>query len=94
LKESGVIREFVSVLDYEKLMICEHTHGGQINLPSYGPPVLPVRNKNYSFGLKKSKKGQFVFISKGIGCAIYPVRSNCYPEIAVLELYPEKAGEV
>jgi len=27
-----------------------------------------------------------VFISRGIGWAVYPVRFNCYPEIAVLEL--------
>jgi uncharacterized protein len=68
------------------LMICGHTHGGQVNIPFYGPPVLPVRNKNYSFGLKTSSKGQSVFISKGIGWTVYPVRFNCFPEIAVLEL--------
>lgn len=68
------------------LMICGHTHGGQVNIPFYGTPVLPVKNKNYSFGLKASRKGQPVFISKGIGWAVYPVRFNCFPEIAVLEL--------
>lgn len=68
------------------LMICGHTHGGQINIPFYGTPVLPVKNKNYSSGLKKSIKGQPVFISKGIGWAVFPVRFNCFPEIAVLEL--------
>lgn len=68
------------------LMICGHTHGGQVNIPFYGAPVLPVKNKNYSSGLKTSAKGQPVFISKGIGWAVYPVRFNCFPEIAVLEL--------
>jgi len=68
------------------LMICGHTHGGQVNIPFYGSPVLPVKNKNYSFGLKESRRGQPVFISKGIGWAVYPVRFNCFPEIAVLEL--------
>ncbi len=68
------------------LMICGHTHGGQVNIPFYGTPVLPVKNKNYNFGLKTSSKGQPIFISKGIGWAIYPVRFNCFPEIAVLEL--------
>ena len=70
------------------LMISGHTHGGQINIPFFGPPVLPVRNKTYSNGLKKSPRGINVFISKGIGWAIYPVRFNCPPEIAVLELLP------
>jgi uncharacterized protein len=68
------------------LMICGHTHGGQVNLPFIGAPVLPVENKNYSHGLKASRKGTPVFISKGIGWAIFPVRFNCLPEIAVLEL--------
>lgn len=68
------------------LLICGHTHGGQVKIPFIGTPVLPVKNKNYSSGLKASPKGQPVFISRGIGWAIYPVRFNCYPEIAVLEL--------
>ncbi len=68
------------------LMISGHTHGGQVNIPFVGPPVLPVKNRNYSSGLKKSPSGFPVFISRGIGWAIYPVRFNCYPEIAVLKL--------
>jgi uncharacterized protein len=68
------------------LVISGHTHGGQVNIPFIGTPVLPVKNKNYSFGLKRSIDNIPVFISRGIGWAIYPVRFNCYPEIAVLTL--------
>jgi predicted MPP superfamily phosphohydrolase len=71
------------------LVISGHTHGGQINIPLIGTPVLPVDNKNYSFGLKRSKRNIPVFISRGIGWAIYPVRFNCFPEIAVLRLTRE-----
>jgi predicted MPP superfamily phosphohydrolase len=74
------------------LIISGHTHGGQVNIPFYGTPVLPVKNKNYSFGLKKSKRNFNVFISRGIGWAIYPVRFNCYPEIAVLKLVREEVA--
>jgi uncharacterized protein len=70
------------------LMISGHTHGGQICIPFLGAPILPVRNKTYSSGLKLSPRGLRVFISKGIGWACYPVRFNCFPEIAVLELFP------
>jgi predicted MPP superfamily phosphohydrolase len=70
------------------LMISGHTHGGQVSIPFVGPPVLPVKNKNYSSGLKISPQGGKVFISKGIGWTIIPVRFNCLPEIAVLELCP------
>jgi len=67
------------------LVLSGHTHGGQVVIPFLGPPVLPVKNKAYSSGLIVTPKTQ-LFISRGIGWAIYPVRFNCYPEIAVLEL--------
>jgi uncharacterized protein len=70
------------------LMVSGHTHGGQVDIPLLGPPHLPVRNKTYTSGLKVSPRGLQVFISKGIGWACFPIRFNCFPEIAVLELFP------
>lgn len=69
------------------LMICGHTHGGQVVVPFIGAPILPVRNKQYTSGfIATSRFG--LFISRGVGWSILPVRANCSPEIAVLELYP------
>ena len=73
------------------LMIAGHTHGGQVDIPLLGPPILPVRNRTYSRGLKTSPRGTAVFISRGIGWTAVPVRINCPPEIAVLELVPRAA---
>lgn len=70
------------------LMLSGHTHGGQVRIPFLGAPALPVRNKRYSSGLCRSPRGVGVFISRGIGWACLPVRFNCRPEIAVLELRP------
>ncbi len=70
------------------LFLSGHTHGGQVRIPFAGPPILPVRNKAYSSGLINSPRGTPVFISRGIGWAIFPIRINCFPEIAVLELVP------
>ena len=67
------------------LMISGHTHGGQVVIPFFGPPMLPVKNKHYSSGLIVTHKTK-LFISRGIGWAIYPIRFNCYPEIAILKL--------
>ena len=67
------------------LVLSGHTHGGQVVIPFFGPPILPVKNKDYSSGLIATHKTQ-LFISRGIGWTIYPIRFNCYPEIAVLEL--------
>lgn len=67
------------------LMLCGHTHGGQIVFPCIGPLVLPVRNRRYASGFVISKNTR-LFISRGIGTASVPLRINCYPEIAVLQL--------
>jgi hypothetical protein len=67
------------------LVLSGHTHGGQVVIPGWGAPIVPVKNKNYVSGLIQTLKTQ-LFISKGIGWAMYPVRFNCYPEIAVLHL--------
>lgn len=72
------------------LMISGHTHGGQVNIPFVGTPVLPVKNERYSSGFIRTPNTN-LFISRGIGWAIIPVRFNCFPEIAVLNLVPDKA---
>ena len=67
------------------LVLSGHTHGGQVVIPFLGAPRLPVANKAYCSGLIETPRTQ-LFISRGIGWTILPVRFNCYPEIAVLEL--------
>jgi len=75
--------------DYSRridLILAGHTHGGQVQIPFIGPPYLPVHNKRYVSGVVTTARGVRMFISRGIGWSILPVRFNCYPEIAVLEL--------
>jgi predicted MPP superfamily phosphohydrolase len=76
------------------LLIAGHTHGGQVVVPFVGPPILAVHNRTYSSGFKTSPRGMGVFISKGIGWSFCPIRFNCPPEIAVLELVPGAPGEI
>ncbi len=67
------------------LAIAGHTHGGQVRVPFWGPPILPVINKRYASGIVHTGHTT-LFISRGLGWAIVPVRLNCLPEIAVLRL--------
>lgn len=67
------------------LILSGHTHGGQVNIPGIGAPLVPVNNKTYTSGLFDTRNGK-LFISKGIGWAIAPIRFNCPPEVAILEL--------
>lgn len=66
-------------------ILAGHTHGGQVRLPFLGAPMVPVNNKSYTSGIFSTKNGT-LFISRGIGWAILPIRFNCTPEIAILEL--------
>jgi predicted MPP superfamily phosphohydrolase len=70
------------------LMISGHTHGGQVNIPFVGPPIFPVKNKSYSSGFIRTGRTN-LYISRGLGWAILPIRFNCYPEISVLILIQE-----
>jgi predicted MPP superfamily phosphohydrolase len=68
-----------------RLVCCGHTHGGQINLPLIGPPIIPKGCGNYAVGLIQSPNAK-VFVSAGIGVAYAPLRFRCPPEISMLTL--------
>jgi hypothetical protein len=67
------------------LMLCGHTHGGQLVVPLLGTrPFLPIRDKRFAEGLHRWE-GRQVFVTRGIG-NLHGGRINCPPEISVLEL--------
>jgi uncharacterized protein len=68
------------------LMLSGHTHGGQVILPLYGPPIIPVRDRRYLAGLKPWGDRQ-IHVSRGVG-NLMGVRFGCRPEVAVLDLEP------
>ncbi|EMJ89373.1 calcineurin-like phosphoesterase family protein [Leptospira meyeri serovar Semaranga str. Veldrot Semarang 173] len=69
------------------LFITGHTHGGQVRIPFLNwSPVLPVKDKNFDTGIKKSKFNELVLISAGIGWSIIPVRFNCPVEVPIVIL--------
>ncbi len=65
------------------LMLSGHTHGGQIRLREDERKILP-RRKSAS-GLYRRKDSQ-MYITRGIGTVVLPVRFGCPPEISLLEL--------
>jgi len=67
------------------LQLSGHSHGGQINLPRVGRPVLPYLGQKYPAGLYQV--GQMsLYTNRGIGVIAPPVRFNCPPEVTVLTL--------
>jgi len=67
------------------LTLAGHTHGGQIVFPMIPPLLVPSQyGKKYAYGLKEGN-GHKMFVSKGLGTSILPLRFNCRPEIVVIE---------
>jgi predicted MPP superfamily phosphohydrolase len=68
------------------LILSGHTHGGQVKLRDEEKRILPRRKlKN---GLHRRKDTQ-IYITRGIGTVVLPVRFGCPPEISLIELRNE-----
>jgi uncharacterized protein len=68
------------------LLLAAHTHGGQVNLPLVGTPIVPSH-----FGSKYTaghifENGHHLFVTTGIGTSILPVRFRVPPEILILTI--------
>ncbi|HKR62392.1 MAG TPA: metallophosphoesterase [Thermoanaerobaculia bacterium] len=67
------------------LLVCGHTHGGQIRAPFFGSIVVPSRHEaRYASGFHRLDR-VLLYVSRGIG-AIPPVRILCKPEVATFIL--------
>lgn len=68
------------------LTLAGHTHGGQIRFPWIGA----LRNSSraplrWSHGLVR-ERGQYLYVTAGIGTSGVPVRIGCPPEYAILDV--------
>tara|TARA_R110001592_G_scaffold325782_4_gene606144 strand:+ start:28575 stop:29417 length:843 start_codon:yes stop_codon:yes gene_type:complete len=71
--------------DYDSLILSGHTHGGQCKSPFLPPPVLPVKNKDYSSGLFKLSNNRTLYINRALG-HLWQIRFNVRPEITIFQL--------
>ena len=72
------------------LSLATHTHGGQVNLPLIGRPIVPSRfGDRYASG-HIVEQGRHLFVTTGLGTSILAVRFRVTPEIVVLTI---RAGE-
>ncbi|MCA1589194.1 MAG: metallophosphoesterase [Acidobacteria bacterium] len=65
------------------LTLSGHTHGGQVRIRNQEKRILPRRK--LSNGLHNRKNSQ-IYITRGIGTVVMPIRYQCPPEISLLEL--------
>lgn len=77
------------------LILSGHTHGGQIRLPYIHPLYLPRFSAPFIAGLYRVTANHTpLYVNRGMGTSVLPVRLFCQPEIALLQLRSPAAGEV
>jgi uncharacterized protein len=83
LAHNPVILRQAARLDVD-LILSGHTHGGQVKLRDEDKRILPQRRlKN---GLHQRRDTQ-IYITRGIGTVVLPIRYQCPPEISLIELH-------
>lgn len=79
---------FPGVPERVSLTLAGHTHGGQVNFPLVGRPVVPSSfGQRYAMG-HVVEGGRHLFVSGGVGTSIIPVRFRVPPEVVLLTLTP------
>jgi uncharacterized protein len=74
------------------LLLAGHTHGGQVQIPWFGPPYIlsAVPRAWGAGGLHHTGNGRTVLVTRGAGVEhaddAPPLRFNCKPELVVLQL--------
>jgi len=73
------------------LVLTGHAHGGQVRLPFIGPIYSPSQGlfPKYTSGLYE-EGGTKMYVSRGIGNGIAPLRFNDGPELAIIVLTKER----
>ncbi|BDG79727.1 putative metallophosphoesterase YkuE [Bacillus subtilis] len=67
------------------LQLSGHTHGGQIQLPFYGPLITPPYGKVYTEGMYQTGDTH-IYVNRGLGMTRLPLRFLAKPEITVFTL--------
>ena len=69
------------------LTLSGHSHGGQVCIPLLGSLWVPAGTSNHVAGWYHQQESH-LFVSRGIGWSIAPLRLWCSPEIPVIDLCP------
>ncbi|NJK91840.1 MAG: phosphodiesterase YaeI [Blastochloris sp.] len=69
-----------------QLMLCGHTHGGQVKVPLFGALHAPITDFRYIEGLNPYQQ-RWIYTTRGVG-NLHGIRFNCRPEVSLLHLNP------
>lgn len=72
------------------LVVAGHTHGGQVQIPGFGPLITATRVPNHVAGGGLSElNGNLIYVSRGVGMErgqAPPLRLFCRPELSIIDL--------
>ncbi len=72
------------------LVIAGHTHGGQVSLPFFGPPIVSTKvGRRVGAGGLHEVNGSLLYVSRGVGWENHHaprIRVLCPPEVSLLTL--------
>ncbi|MBE6373617.1 MAG: hypothetical protein E7055_16305 [Lentisphaerae bacterium] len=73
------------------LILCGHTHGGQIRIPGFGAVMCSsVHWKKFEYGLYRNRKtGTRLLVTAGLGVTFIRQRIFCPPEAVIIDLAAE-----
>lgn len=72
---------------FEGWILAGHTHGGQVSLPFFGPPFIPVENERYTCGEFELSGNRRMYINRGVGYSSMRLRFGVRPELTLFELH-------
>ncbi|HQH26603.1 MAG TPA: metallophosphoesterase [Oligoflexia bacterium] len=81
----SVLLPNADMLSGTDLVLCGHTHGGQICLPGGKPILTHTHQRHHVAGLSMFHSTP-VYVSRGVGQGILPIRMFCPPEITLVTL--------
>jgi predicted MPP superfamily phosphohydrolase len=89
LSHTPEVYQQASYADF-RLLLCGHTHGGQICLPGRIPITLDSVLPRHMGAGPWRYRDMIGYTSVGAGCSIVPVRFNCPAEITLHRLCPAR----
>ena len=83
MHDPGILLDLKRPFDFA---LAGHMHGGQVYVPGFGALIIPGRApKEWAGGWANFEFGS-LYVSKGVGTSILPVRFNALPEFVILSL--------
>ncbi len=78
----------------DNIVLCGHSHGGQIRIPFFGALLTSTKYwKFFEYGHYKNRKAHSeLVVTSGVGTSRFPFRILCPPEVVVIKFVnnPEK----